>query len=94
MCFKWSSRARSQNVPILGSLVKSKALEIAQKLNVANFRASNGALEKWRNRHAISFQCISGESANVNRNYVNQFRNKLSALLQAWVTQDIMFALI
>lgn len=89
VCFNWFSRSRSQNIPISGTIVKAKAQEIAEKLNVANFRASNGWLEKWRKRHAISFKCISGESADVSQDDVNQFRIKLPSLLLGYQPEDV-----
>lgn len=89
VCFDWFSRSRSQNIPISGSLVKAKAQEIAEKSNVANFRASNGWLEKWRKRHAISFKCISGESADVSQEDVNQFKIKLPSLLLGYRPEDV-----
>ncbi|XP_044755145.1 tigger transposable element-derived protein 6-like [Coccinella septempunctata] len=70
-------------------LVKAKAQEIAEKSNVANFRASNGWLEKWRKRHAISFKCISGESADVSQEDVNQFKIKLPSLLLGYRPEDV-----
>lgn len=39
-CFERFSRARSQNIPVSGPIVKVKAKELAEKLNHANFSAS------------------------------------------------------
>ncbi|XP_066254645.1 tigger transposable element-derived protein 6-like [Euwallacea similis] len=49
----------SQNIHISGSLIKTKAKEVAKALEFQNFSASHGWLNKWRRRHKISFKCIS-----------------------------------
>ncbi|XP_067633798.1 tigger transposable element-derived protein 3-like [Eurosta solidaginis] len=80
-CFNWLVKARSQNVPISGSILKAKAMEIAGKLCVRNFNASDGWLNKWRIRNNVAFKCVSGEATHVNQDGVEQFSTKLLSLL-------------
>lgn len=60
LCLEWFAKTRSQNIPICGPLVKTKAMEIAKQLGNDKFTASDGWLQKWRKRHNISFKSISG----------------------------------
>ncbi|XP_060520493.1 tigger transposable element-derived protein 6-like [Cylas formicarius] len=87
-CFKWFVKARNQNIPISGSLVKMKAKEIATTLGYNNFSASDGWLQKWRKRHSVSFKCISGEAAAVNQGDVSQFLEKLPSMLLGYKPED------
>ena len=41
---------RSENVPISGPMLKEKAIEFAKEMSVESFQASEGWLEKWKNR--------------------------------------------
>lgn len=63
---EWLNRARSKNVPLSGALVREKAMEIARHLNIDNFKASNGWLDKFKTRHKIEFKSVSGESSGAN----------------------------
>ncbi|XP_054737831.1 tigger transposable element-derived protein 6-like [Anastrepha obliqua] len=89
MCFNWFAKARSQNIPISGPILKAKAMEIAGKLGVPNFNASDGWLNKRRIRNNVAFKCVSGEAADVNQDGVEQFRTKLPSLLTGYKPQDI-----
>lgn len=89
ICFEWFARARSQNIPISGPLIKAKAKEVANDLEYQNFSASDGWLNKWRRRHNISFKCISGESADVIQEDVDQFLEKLPGMLLGYKPEDI-----
>lgn len=89
MCFEWFARARSQNIPVSGPLVKAKAREIAEQSGCVSFTASDGWLQKWRKRHNISFKCISGEAADANPEDVNQFVENLPSMLIGYQPEDI-----
>ena len=56
LCYEWFVKARNKNIPISGPLVKSKALEIAERIGYENFHASDGWLQKFRSRHNIKFK--------------------------------------
>lgn len=89
LCFEWFAKARTQNIPISGQLVKAKAKEVADQLGYDNFHASDGWLQKWRKRHNIDFRSISGEAADVNREDVDQFMEKLPCMLLGYQPEDI-----
>lgn len=70
--FNWLCKARNKNMPISGPLLREKALEAAQRLQLTDFKASNGWLEKFCRRHKISFKTVCGESAYVNLQRVDE----------------------
>ncbi|KAJ8950885.1 hypothetical protein NQ318_011185 [Aromia moschata] len=89
LCYEWFSTARSQNVPVSGPLVKAKAKEVAENLGYNYFTASDGWLQKWCRRHCISFKCLSGKAADINKEDVNQFIEKLPPMLNGYQPEGI-----
>ena len=45
--FKWLLVVRSRDVAVLALVFKTKATEFAEKMNVENFKASDGWLDRW-----------------------------------------------
>ena len=50
--------ARERNVPIGEHIIREKALDFAKELNIT---ASEGWLDRWKNRHNVVFRTVSGE---------------------------------
>ena len=48
--FEWFVLQRSQNIPIDGSMIQEKGLSFAEKLEIPDFKASDGWLDKWKKR--------------------------------------------
>ena len=61
--YKWFLSARNSNIPISGQILKEKATQYARELEIENFQASNGWIERWKARYGISFKTVSGEMA-------------------------------
>ena len=59
--FTWFKNARSNNVPVNGIIIKGKALSLEKSLELTNFRASDGWLDKWKRKHNVTFKAVSGE---------------------------------
>lgn len=67
MVFEWFCQIRANKRPVSGPILQRKAKEVAEGLGLLNFKASNGWLQKFRVRHAISsFKSLFGESAGDN----------------------------
>ena len=49
--FEWFVLQRSQNIPIDGSMIQEKGLFFAKKLEIPDFKASDGWLDKWKKRY-------------------------------------------
>ena len=60
--FKWLLVARSRNVIVSALVFKTKAIEFAEKMNVENFKVSDGWLDRWKKQFNVTFKTVSGES--------------------------------
>ena len=62
LIFKLLLTVRSRKVVVPASIQKkTKAKEHAEKINFKRFQASDGWLDRWKNRHNVSFKTVSGE---------------------------------
>ena len=59
--FKWLLTVTSRNVVVSASIPKIKAKELTEKINIKRFQASDGWLDRWKNRYNVSFKTVSGE---------------------------------
>ncbi|XP_046974248.1 tigger transposable element-derived protein 4-like [Vanessa cardui] len=64
----WFHRQRKNNMPVSGPLVKAKAKNFAEELGLTSFKASEGWLIKFKQRHQINYGKISGEEQSVDTN--------------------------
>ena len=51
---------QGRNVPVGANVLKLKALEFAKKLDLGNFHASDGWMDRWKKLFNVSFKTISG----------------------------------
>lgn len=80
---EWFTEARAAKIPINGSIIKEKALEIAEKLKLQGFSASNGWIDRFKKRNNLCFKSICGESDDVDISIVQQWKeNTLPNLLK------------
>ena len=73
----WFHQDRDKAIPLSGPILQSKALEFTSQLDIADFKASNGWLEQFKARHAIKAFTVSGESAGVDLQTVDNFRSRI-----------------
>ena len=87
----WFEATRSNNIPVLGPLLQAKAEELSQKMNIHGFHASNGWLDRFKERHGVSFKKVCGESNSVNTasEDMNVWQSKLIMLLEKYKPDDI-----
>ena len=57
-------QSRDASVPLSGPIIQEKAREIVGRLNI-EFSASNGWLDRFKQRHGIVYWKINGESESV-----------------------------
>lgn len=89
LTFEWFCRARANRIPLSGTIIREKALEIAKNLGDNEFKASLGWLEKFRIRHNISYKTVSGEVGSVDGNVVSEWNKKLETLCEGYEEKDI-----
>jgi predicted DNA-binding protein YlxM (UPF0122 family) len=89
--YEWFVIQRSKNIPISGPLIQEQARQIRQQLSgdADEFKASNGWLEKFRIRHNIQYRAICGESASVDIATVDEWRNRLSSIIDKYDPNDV-----
>lgn len=85
----WYDRLRQSNVPVSGPLLQEEALEIAKALNVDDFHASNGWLEKWKKRYNIVNMNVAGEEGDVNEEVVNSWEERARELVDDYKPEDV-----
>ena len=59
--FKWLLTVRSRDVAVSPLILKTKAIDFAEKMSIENFHASDGWLDRWKKRYNVSFKKIYGE---------------------------------
>ena len=57
----WFAFARSNNIPVNGSVMKSKAEELSRHLGIVGWRCSEGWLHRFKKRHNISYKAMCDE---------------------------------
>ena len=66
----------SKNVHPGGRILVEKAMEIAAKLNLGDFKASNGWLDRWK-KHDQRLMNICGESGSVSSVTVDSWKERI-----------------
>lgn len=90
---KWFNEMRAQNVPIGGPLICQKALHFASLLGDSNFKASNGWLQRFKDRHGIVFKVAAGEEKSAPVGDADSWReNKMKSILEKYSPKDIFNA--
>lgn len=82
---KWLKQCRDKNVPVGGPILQEKAQQFAGQLGHADFRASNGWLDRFKKRHEISFKKVCGESAAVDDATCEDWKVKLPDLTRGYL---------
>lgn len=76
--YKWFLKLREKNVPISGTMLQEKAKILQKKLDETSpFTASNGWLNRFKQRYGIRLLTISGEKLSSNPELVDPFKQKL-----------------
>ncbi|XP_025205101.1 tigger transposable element-derived protein 6-like [Metopolophium dirhodum] len=87
--YEWFNSVRSKNLPISGPILQTEAMKLAEKMNVNDFKASNGWLEKFKKRHDIVWKQVSGEANDVNQETVEEWKQKISRLIAGYEAKDV-----
>ena len=92
--YKWFQSLRSQNIPVSQDVLRAKAVEFYNKakesgVQLSNFEASKGWLEKFQKRYNISSKIITGESGSVLLEHVESGRTKLQELIALFNIENV-----
>jgi hypothetical protein len=87
--FEWFKQARGKNIPVSGPIICEKAASIAERLGIEDFKASDGWLNSFRNRHNIQWLKVCGESADVDPEVATEYKLRLPDMLSTYDDNDI-----
>lgn len=87
--FTWYQQSRAANIPIDGSIIREKAKQIAERLGINDFAASNGWITRFKDRHGLVYKKLAGESASVDPVRTSSWINELPKLLEGYEPRDI-----
>lgn len=90
--FDWLMEGRARNIPISGPILQQKAREIALKMGINNFQASNGWLQKFKNRWNLATLKMCGEEAGVSNVLVEEWKQTLPKIFIGYKQSDIFNA--
>ncbi|XP_060819666.1 jerky protein homolog-like [Bombus pascuorum] len=81
--FHWLMKCRGYNILLSGASIRKKALEINKKLNIhPYFKASNGWLYSFLERHRISEEYMNPEFPNPTDDVLNTFKANFNERLK------------
>ena len=89
LTWRWFQRARSMNAPLSGPLIQEQARTFAKQLKKSDFKASNGWLTRFKNRHSIAAAVMSGERASVDQGTVDSWLERLPSIIEGYAPCDI-----
>ena len=87
--FEWVSSARAKNIPITGRMIQEKAIILSTELGYDDFTASNGWLNRFQIRHNIKCSILSGESADVPTDVIEDWSKRLSDICSGYDDKNI-----
>ncbi|KAH8009840.1 hypothetical protein HPB51_020188 [Rhipicephalus microplus] len=72
--FELFNQARAAGVNFDSTILREKALEIADKLGIDGFCASNGWIDRFKNRHGLCYCTVNVEAASVDTETVEAWK--------------------
>ena len=87
--YDWYLLARECLIPVTGPMLQEEALFIADAMGHADFKASNGWLQRFKERHNIRQLVVSGEAGDVAFETIEAWNERLKGLIEGYAPQDI-----
>lgn len=72
---EWYKSSKRKKIPISGPRLQAKALEIAQALNIDDFTASNGWLNRWKKRNVPVAKVLDSQDNSIAEHTRNWLEN-------------------
>uniref|UniRef100_A0A1B6ERC5 HTH CENPB-type domain-containing protein n=1 Tax=Cuerna arida TaxID=1464854 RepID=A0A1B6ERC5_9HEMI len=83
--YQWFRVQRDKGVPISGPILQEKALKFYEEFKEegdSGFTASNGWLDRWKQRYGVKQLSICGEKLSADPNSVGEFKIKFQELIE------------
>lgn len=88
--YEWLVSQRSKHIPVSGPILQEYARSVAEQFDTSTTcEASNGWLDRFRNRYDIQFRVISGEARSVDVNTVDDWKVRLQATIEHYDPENI-----
>lgn len=88
--YLWFSNARQRNIPVTEDILRRKAQDLGTRLDVPeDFKYSSGWVTNFKKRHGISQRVISGESAGVLNEVVDDGIKKAVEVISQYQLKDV-----
>ena len=85
----WYIMCRNSNIPVSGSMLQEEATLIAEKLQTADFVASNGWLEKFKQKYSICNKMVAGEAGDVSKETMESWNERAREITTGWNARDV-----
>lgn len=86
---EWLDMVETQGGCYNEAIIKEKAMQIAEKLQLDEFKASNGWLFKFKARHKIGEKYLSGESFNFKKDDFEGFYTEIRLKMSIYEDKNI-----
>lgn len=80
--YKWFLAQRERNMPVSGEMIKQKALNLCASLNISDFKASDGWLQRFKERYGVRFLKITGEKLSSQPELIAPFKERLKRVIR------------
>ncbi|KAK7603258.1 hypothetical protein V9T40_003257 [Parthenolecanium corni] len=87
--WEWFVKTRAKNVHVSGVMVQEQAKLIAAKLGNSVFKASNGWLDCFKNRHRVAWKKIRSESKDVDMTIAEDLKARISDMINGYEPCDV-----
>ena len=85
----WYTMCRNSNIPVSGSMLQEEATLIAEKLEISDFVASNGWLEKFKQKYSICNKTVAGEAGDVSKETMESWNERAREITTGWNARDV-----
>lgn len=85
----WYTLCRKSNIPVSGAMLQEEAMIIAEKLEMNDFVASNGWLDRFKRQHNICNMAVAGEAGDVSTETVESWNERAREITRGWKAENI-----
>ena len=85
----WYTLCRKSNIPVSGAMLQEEAMIIAEKLEMNDFVASNGWLDRFKRQHNICNMAVAGEAGDVSTETVENWNERAREITRGWKAENI-----
>ena len=79
----WYIMFRNSNIPVSGAMLQEEATLITEKLETAEFVASNGWLEKFKQKYSICNKTVAEEAGDVSKETMESWNERAREITSA-----------